>query len=977
MGRNQARPGLLGRKNLVRLGLAAASLVVCGAGYHALREWQARKELDQAQREIIRGRLPQASRRLADLSASRPGALGGAVDYWLGVVEASRGADAAALDAFGRVPSGFRFDPRGAYLEARANLQAGRLRQAERRLVGVLAGGGPGLNPLRTLLVRVFEVQARFADAGAVLRESLDEAAQPVAVLRDIWSHDQPAIPLDSLRTTLEEASRKRPDDDRVWLGRARLELAAGSWDSASGWLRRCVESPEGADVPVWLAWLDWARGLDRPEEVLRALRRIGPAAIPPADRLAWRAWLLDRKGDHGGAVQALQVLLESEPNDRTALARLAEAVARRGESDRAASLRRRIAEADKAVDAYRAAITGDRAFADAPSRLAMGRLAEAAGRRLDARSWYALAVRADPAQTEAAASLARLDRPATGPLAADPWADIAGGFPEVPAPVGSRPDFEDHARAAGLPFVYDNGASPIRQLPEPLGGGVALLDFDGDGWLDVYLVQGGPFPPETSGATRPPGGGDRLFRNQGNGTFEDATDRAGIGSLPRGYGFGATVGDVDNDGHPDLFLTRWRQYALFRNKGDGTFEDATDRWGLGGDRDWPTSAAFADLDGDGDLDLYVCHYCDWDAAHPRLCRSGAEGTYISCDPTQSKARPDHLFRNDGGRFVDVTQEAGIIDREGRGLGVVAADLDGDSRVDLFVANDMTANYLWRNLGDWKFEEVAQAAGTALAGDGGYRAGMGVASGDLDGDGRLDLGVTNFYGESTSIYRNIGSGLFVEAAEAAGVAAASRPLLGFGIAAFDADNDGRLDLATANGHVNDLRPHFPFLMPAQLLMNVGGGRFRDASARAGAPWSVPRMGRGLAAGDIDNDGRTDLLLVSQNQPLAYFHNATAGAGHALTLHLEGRRSNRDGVGAMVRVKAGGRWMTSGRSGGGSYLSASDPRIHFGLGDSPRAESVEVAWPSGRVDRFQDLKADSGYRIREGETATTPLPGFSR
>jgi hypothetical protein len=512
----------------------------------------------------------------------------------------------------------------------------------------------------------------------------------------------------------------------------------------------------------------------------------------------------------------------------------------------------------------------------------------------------------------------------------------------------------------------------------------MALLDYDGDGWLDVYCVQGGPFPPvprEGGQSTRDPtaraAAGDRLFRNRGDGTFEDATASAGIAALARGYGHGLAVADYDNDGRPDLFITRWRGYALYRNRGDGTFEDMTEHAGLGGDRDWPTSAAWADLDGDGDLDLYVCHYLVWDAQRPTPCRSSPHATTLTyCSPRDFDARPDHLFRNDSGRFVDVTAQAGIVDRDGRGLGVVAVDLDGDRLVDLYVANDTTANYLFRNRGGWRFEEVGLSAGVACAASGGFQAGMGIACGDLDGDGLPDLAVTNFYGESTTFYRNLGGGLFADTTSAVGLAAPSRFLLGFGLSFVDVDNDGWLDLASANGHVNDYRPGTSYAMPAQLLKGGVGGRLADVTATAGAPWQVPRVGRGLATGDIDNDGRLDLLIVSQDTPLAYLHNRTEG-GHWVTFRLEGRASNRDAVGARVAIDSGGRRQVAWRIGGGSYLSASDPRLHFGLGTAGRVDALEVTWPSGRVDRYHDLPVDTGYRLREGDAEPSALAGYPK
>jgi hypothetical protein len=536
-------------------------------------------------------------------------------------------------------------------------------------------------------------------------------------------------------------------------------------------------------------------------------------------------------------------------------------------------------------------------------------------------------------------------------------------------------PRFADEAEARGLRFTFDHGPTDLRQMPESMSGGVGLLDFDGDGWLDVYAVQGGPFPPRPG---RPPFG-DRLFRNRGDGTFEDATISSGLAALPGGYGYGVAVGDYDSDGRPDIFVSRWRSYALYRNSGGGRFEDVTERAGLAGDRGWPTSAALADLDGDGDLDLYVCHYVNWDTDHPVLCgKIGQPATvYSYCDPRNLPAQQDHLFRNDGGRFVDVTAEAGIVDRDGRGLGVVATDLDEDGKVDLFVANDTTANYFFHNLGGFRFAERGEESGLSAGSSGGYLAGMGVACGDLDGDGRIDLAVTNFFGESTTFYHNHGGGLFSDRGTATGLAAATRVMLGFGLAALDANNDGLLDLAQANGHIDDNRPTLPYAMNAQLILGDGVGGFVDVSASAGPPWQVLRVARGLAVGDIDNDGRIDVLLVAQQAPLALFRNEPGtAAGHFLTLALEGVGSNRDAVGATVKVTAGGKTQVATRYGGGTYVSANDSRVHFGLGTATKVERVEVTWPSGRRDAYQSLAADTGYRLREGEPIPRPLAGFA-
>jgi hypothetical protein len=585
-----------------------------------------------------------------------------------------------------------------------------------------------------------------------------------------------------------------------------------------------------------------------------------------------------------------------------------------------------------------------------------------------------------------------------TGPVTSAPSSAVAGQLADLrgaggpgQGPVAKRPEptraarsrlhFIDDAEPSGLRFIFDNGrtAASTCFLPESLSGGIGLIDFDGDGWLDVYCVQGGSLTAAPAGrATAVPEPGDRLFRNQGDGTFRDVTQRAGIDRLAwgRGYGQGASVGDFDNDGHADLFITRLDRYDLFRNRGDGTFEDVTERAGLAGVRDNPTSSAFADLDNDGDLDLYVCHYVRYDSDHPVICKN-ERGECFYCDPAKYDRAVDHVFRNDGGRFVDVTQTAGFTDQDGHGLGVVAADIDDDNRIDLFVANDGTANFLFRNKGGFHFEDEALTAGVAGNAQGGYQAGMGVAAADLDGDGRLDFLVTNLYLEGTTLYHNLGQGMFADHSATSGILQSTRYLLGFGIGVIDASNDGRPDVVTTNGNMNDFRPLYPYAMPTRIYEGAPGGRLIDVSTQAGPPWAALRLGRGLATGDLDNDGRPDLLVVGQNEPLAYFHNQTEPAGHFVTFRLEGTRSNKDGVGARVVVTTAGGRQVAQRVGGGSYLSACDGRLHFGLGTSTAIQSVEVRWPSGTIDRWTELTADAGYRLREGDPLIKPLPGFSR
>jgi hypothetical protein len=346
---------------------------------------------------------------------------------------------------------------------------------------------------------------------------------------------------------------------------------------------------------------------------------------------------------------------------------------------------------------------------------------------------------------------------------------------------------------------------------------------------------------------------------------------------------------------------------------------------------------------------------------------------FYSCDPRLVPPAADHVFRNDAGRFHDATAEAGFTDPDGRGLGVVAADFDADGLVDLFVANDTTANYLFHNLGGMKFEEIGQSAGVASNANGGYQASMGVACGDLDGDGRLDLAVTNYYNESMTFYRSLGQGLFADHTAAIGLDVPTRTVLGFGTLFFDADDDGRLDLAATNGHVHDLRPSVPFAMPSQLFLGGGMGRLTDASKVAGDPWTTLRIGRSIASGDLDDDGRVDLIVVAQDSPAAYFHNQSRG-GRSLSLSLVGGEgSNRDAIGARVVVEVGGCRLYAQRTNGGGFQSASDPRIHFGLGDAESADRVEIRWPSGRVERLEGLRAGAGYVVHEGRGRAEPAP----
>jgi tetratricopeptide (TPR) repeat protein len=965
------------RRRLMMMSVGVGLALAAWLGVRAVEDQRFRKDLARARETFRARRFAAAQVRLARLAERRPG--DSEVEFLLGDCERMLGHPDSALAAWGRIPDGTERAALAALSSGRLALGLGRYRLGEACLLRASRAGGDVADEAWRLLEFLYETSGRRDEHRAIVQMRAEQAADPSKILRVLWSIERDPYPVDGITVALAKARQSAPDDDLVWLAWANLAIRTGRFDEAGAWLDRCERARPG-DPAVWSARLEWAKAVDRPDEVRRAAAHLPASGMPRATILATRAWLAARDGDREAERSALEAILAPEPANDAALERLADLAAHAGEPGKVAELRRRKAAIDAARDHYRQLINLPEM---APHAAELARTAEAIGRWFEAKTWWALAARRDPSVAdEARAAIARLAAADEAARSNDgrTLADLFG--PSRPHGKATDsgphdlviPTFVDEATSRGLVFRCDNGPSAEHQLPETMPGGVAVLDFDGDGWLDVYALQGGPFPPRGG----PPPFGDRLFRNRGDGHFQDVTATSGLAELPGGYGHGVAVGDYDNDGRPDLFVTRWRSYALYRNLGGGRFQDATAQAGLGGDRDWPTSAAWADFDNDGNLDLYVCHYLKWDAKNPALCEypERSKPGYMYCDPLIFPALPDHVFRNDDGRFIDVTAEAGIVDLDGRGLGVLAADLDDDGKVDVFVANDLSANRFFRNLGGFRFSEQATEAGLAASAEGGSLAGMGVACGDVDGDGRLDLAVTNFLNQATTLYHNHGGGLFSDRSAATGLAAATRPFLGFGLAALDANNDGRLDLVQANGHISDFGPSFPYAMRAQLLLSDASGHFRDVSEQAGPPWQVLRLGRGLAVGDIDNDGRTDVLIAGQGAPLALFHNQPApAAGHFLTLALEGVASNRDGVGATVTVTAGGRSQVAARFGGGSYLSASDPRLHFGLGVARQADRVEVRWPSGRRDTYEGLAAGAGYRLREGDPVPGPLADF--
>jgi hypothetical protein len=520
-----------------------------------------------------------------------------------------------------------------------------------------------------------------------------------------------------------------------------------------------------------------------------------------------------------------------------------------------------------------------------------------------------------------------------------------------------------DVSRSAGLTTSHFNAADGRFRLVETMGSGVGLLDFDGDGWLDVFVAQGSRMPRDPADHTI----AAELYRNNRDGTFTGCAREAGVAF--EGYGQGVAVGDYDSDGHADLYVSGLGHGALYHNEGNGTFEDVGQTAGVA-HPGWGTGCAFADLDGDGDLDLYVVHYLadTVDAAgNPTVSCNALAGAIGYCPPSAFSPEPDSLFRNNGdGTFSDVSAASGIARSAGNGLGLAIADFDDDGRLDIFVANDRTPNHLFHNLGGLIFEEVALAWGVALNELGLLRAGMGVAAGDYDGDGRIDLVVTNFYEEGSTLYRNVAPGRFAVETARAGLLVPSRSRLGFGALMIDVDNDGYLDLFVANGHINDVRTiGMPYGMEPQIFRNLGNGRFRDVSSEAGVYFREALLGRGAAVGDLDNDGDADIVVTHLGRCPAVLRNETMPRGRALRLSLVGRAPGRTPIGAKVMVRAGSRTYNRVVAGGTSYLSASDTQILVGLGQATRADRVEVRWPSGHVDAWTDVPAEKDLLLEEG------------
>jgi hypothetical protein len=531
-----------------------------------------------------------------------------------------------------------------------------------------------------------------------------------------------------------------------------------------------------------------------------------------------------------------------------------------------------------------------------------------------------------------------------------------------------------DVAGSAGITFQHDNAASPEKYLIETMGSGCGWIDYDQNGLLDLYLVNGAStrlYTPKH--ALR-----SALYRNNGDGTFTDVSERAGVQAEGL-FGMGVAVGDYDNDGFPDLLVLGYGRCILYHNNGDGTFTDVTNRAGVGNTGKWGSSAAWFDYDKDGLLDLVIANYVDWSPERNFWCGDKGPGLRSYCHPDVYHGEPPTLYHNNGdGTFTDVSKSSRVGIKPGNGLGVVTFDYDNDGWQDIFIANDHMPNFLFHNNRDGTFREVGYSAGVAVGIDGQFEAGMGTDAADTTGSGRPDLIVTHLDQQIARLYQNLGEGYFEDATFRSKISYATFHVSGFGTRFMDYDNDGARDLFMANGHVLDnihrYHAETSYAEPKLMFRNVGHGIFENVSDQLGPAFLLPRVSRGAAIGDFDNDGDLDILISNNGQAPQLLRNDGGNANHWIQLLLIGTRSNCDAVGARVKVTAGDLVLYDEKKGGMSYQSAQDPRLHFGLGPRPLVDEVEIKWPSGESTKLANLKSDQILAIKEGKgLVSRPFP----
>jgi enediyne biosynthesis protein E4 len=528
-----------------------------------------------------------------------------------------------------------------------------------------------------------------------------------------------------------------------------------------------------------------------------------------------------------------------------------------------------------------------------------------------------------------------------------------------------NRVTFTDLAHSSGINFVHNNAASPEKFLMETMGSGCAWVDYDQNGLLDLYLVNGAATKVYTpSHPLR-----SALYRNNGDGTFTDVTSKAGVGAEGL-FGMGVAVGDYDNDGFPDMFVCGYGRCILYHNNADGTFTDVTSRAGVANTGRWASSAAWFDYDNDGRLDLAIANYVDWSPERNFYCGDRGPGMRSYCHPDDFNPQPPTLYHNNGdGTFTDVSKSTGLGAKPGNGLGIVTFDYDNDGWQDIFIANDHMPNSLFRNNRNGTFTEVGYLAGVAVSGDGQFEAGMGTDAADTTGKGRMDVVAVHLDMQLARLYQNMGDGTFDDATFRSKLGYATFHMSEFGTKFFDYDNDGAVDLFMATGHVLDNIERYhadtKYAEPKLMFRNNGHGVFENVSDQMGADFLLPRVSRGAAIGDFDNDGDLDILVNNCGEAPQLLRNDGGNANHWLEILLIGTKSNRDGVGTRVTVTAGDLKLYDQRKGGTSYQSAQDPRLHFGLGSHVKIDAIEIVWPSGVATKLTNVNCDQIIAVKEG------------
>ena len=771
---------------------------------------------------------------------------------------------------------------------------------------------------------------------------------------------------VDALAPLLAPYLRQSPRD--VWLRRAHgiIKLRQGNPREALPYLED-VTLLDG-DLPGRFALAECHIALSHHVDLDAIL---GSLPLEPKDQARRWALMAQVEETFGHAPRSLadwRRAVVAEPENRANQYRLGQALVRSGEKEAAEVHLQRPATIGRRQRHLKMILSqiGPQHENDAVMYEAIAKLCLESRLLAEARAWYQETIRIDPTRITAQSALAQMPGPDSGgpllkALPPRPMSTTTAMTSHVASLNRPGPRFNDVAGSAGLAYQYVNGATDDLFIVDTMGGGIGLIDYDNDGWLDIYLVNGCALPV---GSQNPPGP-NKLYHNLRDGTFEDVTNRAGV--CGRGYGMGCAVGDFDDDGYDDIFITGFQNTLLYRNRGDGTFEDVTKRAGVHSFR-WCTAAGFADLDGDRDLDLVVVAYVDADPVHPIPCNDVSRRR-IHCTPGYYHAQSNHLFRNNGdGTFTDVSREAGLTIVDAPGLGLAIADLDQDGRLDLFVANDAAPNTLFRNLGGLRFEETAVVAGLAYNGEGHATASMGVVADDLDGDGLIDIFHTNLINEASTLARNLGGGRFADVTEQAGLLVPSRSVTGFGTVALDADNDGRLDLFAANGHVDDA--------PWQNRPMAEMPHFYQSISRPDGLSEVPPKSWGLILRGLlwvavppsetstMTDGSTLWLYTAIGQLHCFATSPMPVTRSACGSVARPRHPCRSGARVTCRVenRTMVRWVTSGTG----YLSAHDSRVWFGLGTSTSIDLLEVRWPSGLEQRWSNLDGDQVIEIREGQ-----------